>query len=70
MGVSGCGPPPEEPGRRSRLSGSEKEFEYRADLRDTALPEMLYTVDRFQVPGVIEAQRDEVIKRVDRKSVV
>ncbi len=25
---------------------------------------MLYTVDRFQVPGVIEAQRDEVIKRV------
>ena len=51
-------------GRRRRLNGSEKEFEYRADLRDTALPEMLYTVDRFQVPGVIEAQRDEVIKRV------
>ncbi len=25
---------------------------------------MLYTVDRFQVPGVIEAERDEVIKRV------
>jgi hypothetical protein len=25
---------------------------------------MLYTVDRFQVPGVIEAQRDDVVKRV------
>ena len=25
---------------------------------------MLYTVDRFQVPGVIEAQREDVIKRV------
>lgn len=25
---------------------------------------MLYTVDRFQVPGVIEAQREDVVKRV------
>lgn len=25
---------------------------------------MLYTIDRFQVPGVIEAQREDVVKRV------
>jgi len=46
------------------VSGSEKGFEYRADLSETALPEMLYTVERFQVPGVIEAERDGVTKRV------
>ena len=46
------------------MSGSEKGFEYRADLSETALPEMLYTVERFQVPGVIEAERDGVTKRV------
>ncbi len=46
------------------MSGSEKGFEYRADLAETALPEMLYTVERFQVPGVIEAERDGVTKRV------
>ncbi len=64
MGVLGCGPAPDVSGRSRPLSGSEREFEYRADLRDTALPEMLYTVDRFQVPGVLEAERDEVVKRV------
>ena len=46
------------------MSGTEKGFEYRADLSETALPEMLYAVERFQVPGVIEAQRDGVTKRV------
>lgn len=46
------------------MSGSEKGFEYRADLSETALPEMLYTVERFQVPGVLEAERDGVTKRV------
>lgn len=46
------------------LSGSDKAHEYRADLRHTALPEMLYTVDRFQVPGVVEAERDGVVKKV------
>jgi hypothetical protein len=46
------------------VSGSEKGFEYRADLSETTLPEMLYTVERFQVPGVIEAERDGVTKRV------
>lgn len=42
-------------------------FEYRADLAETALPEMLYTIDRFRVPGVIDAQRDGIVKRVHVK---
>lgn len=42
----------------------ENSFQYRGDLSQTALPEILYTVDRFQVPGVIEAQRGPLIKRV------
>ena len=42
----------------------ENSFQYRGDLSQTALPEILYTIDRFQVPGVIEASRDNVIKQV------
>lgn len=49
---------------RVLLSTPDKGFEYRARLEETALPEMLYTVDRFQVPGVIEARREDVEKRV------
>jgi hypothetical protein len=41
-----------------------KSFEYRGDLRVTTLPEMLFTIHRFQVPGVIEARRNGVEKRV------
>ncbi|MFP3940188.1 MAG: DUF4388 domain-containing protein [Thermoanaerobaculia bacterium] len=50
--------------RRFLLSSPEKGFEYRASLEETALPEMLYTVERFQVPGVIEARRDDRVKEV------
>lgn len=39
-------------------------FEYAADLGETTLPEMLYTIDRFQVPGTIEAEHDGVTKKV------
>jgi hypothetical protein len=39
-------------------------FTYRGDLAQTALPEILYTIDRFQVPGVIEASRHGIAKRV------
>jgi len=39
-------------------------YTYRGDLSQTSLPEMLYTIDRFHVPGVVEAQQDRVIKRV------
>lgn len=49
---------------RALLSTPDKAFEYRARLEETALPEMLYTIDRFQVPGVIEARSEDVVKRV------
>ena len=42
----------------------ENSFQYRGDLSQTALPEILYTIDRFQVPGVIEASREGVVKQV------
>jgi hypothetical protein len=42
----------------------ENAFQYRGDLSQTALPEILYTIDRFQVPGVIEASREGVTKKV------
>lgn len=42
---------------------SEK-FKYRGNLADTTLPEMLYTINRFRVPGVIEAAQGDVSKRV------
>jgi uncharacterized protein DUF4388 len=46
------------------LATVESTFQYRGDLAQTALPEILYTIDRFQVPGVIEASREGVVKRV------
>lgn len=42
----------------------ENTFQYRGDLSQTALPEILYTIDRFQVPGVIEASREGIVKQV------
>ncbi len=39
-------------------------LQYRGDLADTTLPEILNTIDRFQVPGVIETERDGVVKHV------
>ena len=42
----------------------ESTFQYRGDLAHTALPEILYTIDRFQVPGVIEATREGTVKKV------
>jgi hypothetical protein len=42
----------------------ESTFQYRGDLSQTALPEIFYTIDRFQVPGVIEASREGVVKQV------
>lgn len=41
-----------------------KAFEYRGDLAHTTLPEMLFTIFRFQVPGILEARRETVVKRV------
>lgn len=39
-------------------------FKYRGNLAQTTLPEMLHTIDRFRVPGVVEVRRGGVIKRV------
>ena len=42
-------------------------FQYRGNLAETTLPEMLYTIDRFRVPGVVRASHggdERVIKRV------
>ena len=39
-------------------------YKYRGSLAETTLPEMLYTIDRFHVPGVVEAKQGRVIKRV------
>ncbi len=41
-----------------------KRFEYRGDLSKTTLPEVFSTIHRFQVPGVIEARRQGLCKRV------
>lgn len=42
----------------------ESNYKYRGDLARTTLPEILYTIDRFHVPGVIEARREDIVKRV------
>ena len=41
-----------------------REFKYRASLADTSLPEILFSIDRFRVGGVIEARRDDQVKQV------
>lgn len=41
-----------------------KPFEYRGDLSQTTLPEILFTIHRFQVAGIIEARHEGVLKRV------
>lgn len=46
------------------LARAENDYQYRGDLAETALPEILNTIERFQVPGVIEAERDGVVKKV------
>ena len=39
-------------------------FQFRGDLAETTLPEILFSIDRFQVPGIIEASHGEVVKKV------
>jgi len=41
-----------------------KRSQYRGELGQTALPEMLYTIYQHRVPGVIECRRHDVLKRV------
>lgn len=51
---------------RSSISSEapEARFRYRGDLAQTPLPEILYKVYHFRVPGVLEASRDGVVHRV------
>jgi uncharacterized protein DUF4388 len=42
----------------------ERTFEYRSDLRQTTLPEILFTIHHHRVPGLMEATREGVTKRV------
>jgi len=42
----------------------EGKFIYRGDLSETTLPEMLVTIHRYQVPGVMELSRDQTVKRI------
>lgn len=49
------------------LTRSARNFQYRGELAETGLPEILYSIDRFQVPGVIQAERDGVVKEVHLK---
>lgn len=39
-------------------------FRYQASLAETTLPEMLCTIERFRVPGVVEARNREATKHV------
>lgn len=39
-------------------------YRYRGRLSETTLPEMLSTIERFKVPGVIEASQGEACKRL------
>lgn len=39
-------------------------YTYRGNLSETTLPEMLYSIARFRVPGVIEATQGSVSKRI------
>ncbi|MFN7961708.1 MAG: DUF4388 domain-containing protein [Thermoanaerobaculia bacterium] len=41
-----------------------KTFQYRGDLAETTLPEILHAIHRFQLPGIIEAQREGVVKKI------
>jgi polyhydroxyalkanoate synthesis regulator phasin len=43
---------------------SSEEFVYKSDLEKTPLAEILATVNRYGVPGVLELEHDGVVKRV------
>ncbi|MEZ5332286.1 MAG: DUF4388 domain-containing protein [Thermoanaerobaculia bacterium] len=51
---------------RSSISSEAPEgrFRYRGDLAQTPLPEILYRVYHFRVPGVLEASRGDVVHRI------
>ncbi|MFQ5527807.1 MAG: DUF4388 domain-containing protein [Thermoanaerobaculia bacterium] len=56
--------PPQKVYSATFLHDMNRKFEYRARLREVTLPEMLYTVHRFKVPGVIQAKQGEIVKKI------
>ena len=42
----------------------DKEFEYRGDLAVTPLAEILATIHRYRVPGVVTASREGRVRRI------
>lgn len=43
---------------------ADRRYHYRGDLANEPLPELLYAVFRYRVPGVIQASSDQVVKRI------
>ncbi len=42
----------------------DRKFEYRGDLGVTPLPEILATIHRYRVPGVVIASREERVRKI------
>lgn len=42
----------------------ERKFEYRGDLAVTPLPEVLATINRYRVPGVVSVSRENRLRRI------
>ena len=43
---------------------SESTFIYRGDLSESTLPEMLATIHKYHVPGVMKLRQDDMVKRI------
>lgn len=46
----------------------DKSYQYRGELQQTSLPEMFFKIHHFSVPGIMQARRGEVEKRVFLRS--
>jgi hypothetical protein len=49
---------------RGRVYLMERKFEYRGDLGITPLPEILATIHRYRVPGVVSVSRESRLRRI------
>jgi hypothetical protein len=49
---------------RGRVYLMERKFEYRGDLGMTPLPEILATIHRYRVPGVLSVSRESRLRRI------
>jgi hypothetical protein len=49
---------------RGRVYLMERKFEYRGDLGTTPLPEILATIHRYRVPGVVSVSRESRLRRI------